>query len=63
MAFSIERTAVEAKTHLKAEYSTELAQDLKAVHGLDGESNFLTSSALKFLLRSTRSHAYHLPWC
>jgi len=34
MAFSIERIAVEAKTRaLKAEYSTELAQDLKAVHG------------------------------
>lgn len=36
MAFSIEKTSVIAKTRmLKAEYSEELAQDLKAVHGLD----------------------------
>ena len=39
MAFSIEKTTVTAKTRaLKAEYSVELAQDLKAVHGLDAES-------------------------
>ena len=39
MAFSIEKTSVTAKTRaLKAEYSTELAQDLKAVHGLDAET-------------------------
>ena len=38
MAFSIEKTSVTAKTRaLKAEYSIELAQDLKAVHGLDAE--------------------------
>lgn len=38
MAFSIEKTNVVAKTRaLKAEYSIELAQDLKAVHGLDAE--------------------------
>ena len=36
MAFSIEKTSVIAKTRmLKAEYTEELAQDLKAVHGLD----------------------------
>ena len=36
MAFSIEKTSVVAQTRaLKAEYSDELAQDLKAVHGLD----------------------------
>ena len=36
MAFSIEKTSVVATTRaLKAEYSDELAQDLKAVHGLD----------------------------
>ena len=36
MAFSIEKTSVVARTRaLKAEYSDELAQDLKAVHGLD----------------------------
>ena len=39
MAFSIEKVTVTAKTRaLKAEYSMELAQDLKAVHGLDAET-------------------------
>jgi len=39
MAFSISQTSVTAKSRaLKAEYSTELAQDLKAVHGLDAET-------------------------
>ena len=39
MGFSIERIAVQARSRaLKAEYTTELAQDLKAVHGLDAES-------------------------
>ncbi len=39
MAFSIEKTSVTAKTRaLKAEYTIELAQDLKAIHGLDAES-------------------------
>ena len=50
MAFSIEKTAVVAKTRqLKAEYSIELAQDLKAVHGLDAEgelSNILSTEIL-----------------
>jgi hypothetical protein len=39
MSFSIDKTTVTAKTRaLKAEYTVELAQDLKAVHGLDAES-------------------------
>jgi hypothetical protein len=50
MAFSIEKTSVVAKTRaLKAEYSIELAQDLKAVHGLDAEgelSNILSTEIL-----------------
>ena len=50
MSFSIEKTAVTAKTRaLKAEYTTELAQDLKAVHGLDAEtelSNILSTEIL-----------------
>jgi hypothetical protein len=50
MAFSIERIAVEAKSRaLKAEYSSELAQDLKAVHGLDAETelaNILSNEIL-----------------
>lgn len=50
MAFSIEKVAVTARTRaLKAEYSIELAQDLKAVHGLDAEtelSNILSAEIL-----------------
>ena len=39
MAFSIEKVTVSAKSRaLKAEYSLELAQDLKAIHGLDAET-------------------------
>ena len=39
MGFSIEKVTVTAKSRaLKAEYSLEAAQDLKAVHGLDAES-------------------------
>jgi hypothetical protein len=50
MAFSIEKVSVEAKSRaLKAEYSLELAQDLKAIHGLDAEtelSNILSAEIL-----------------
>ena len=50
MAFSIEKVTVAAKTRaLKAEYTTELAQDLRAVHGLDAETelaNILQSEIL-----------------
>lgn len=50
MGFSIEKVTVSAKTRaLKAEYSLELAQDLKAVHGLDAEtelSNILSTEIL-----------------
>lgn len=50
MAFSIEKVTVTAKTRaLKAEYSMELAQDLKAIHGLDAETelaNILTAEIL-----------------
>jgi len=50
MGFSIEKSIVTAKTRgLKAEYTTELAQDLKAVHGLDAEAelaNILSTEIL-----------------
>jgi hypothetical protein len=50
MAFSIEKVTVSAKSRaLKAEYSLELAQDLKAIHGLDAEtelSNILSGEIL-----------------
>ena len=39
IAFTIEKVMVEAKTRaMKAEYSMEMAQDLKAIHGLDAEA-------------------------
>ena len=50
MAFSIEKSTVTAKTRqLKAEYTMELAQDLKAIHGLDAETelaNILSAEIL-----------------
>ena len=50
MAFSIEKQTVTARTRaLKAEYTMELAQDLKAIHGLDAETelaNILSSEIL-----------------
>ena len=55
MGFSIERVAVEAKTRaLAASYSVELAQDLKAVHGLDAETelaNILSTEILSEINR------------
>lgn len=55
MAFSIEKTTVTAKTRaLKAEYTVELAQDLKAIHGLDAESelsNILSQEILSEINR------------
>ena len=50
MSFSIDKTTVTARTRaLKAEYTLELAQDLKAVHGLDAEtelSNILSQEIM-----------------
>ena len=50
MAFTIDKTTVTAQTRaLKAEYTMELAQDLKAVHGLDAEgelANILSTEIL-----------------
>ena len=50
MAFKIEKSTVTAKSRaLKAEYTMELAQDLKAIHGLDAEgelANILSSEIL-----------------
>ena len=62
MAFSIEKTTVTAKTRaLKAEYTVELAQDLKAVHGLDAEgelSNILSSEILNEINREVLRTVY-----
>lgn len=55
MAFDIEKTTVTAKTRaLKAEYTMELVQDLKAIHGLDAEtelSNILQSEVISEINR------------
>jgi len=55
MAFTIEKTSVTAKTRaLKAEYSTELAQDLKAVHGLDAETELANILSTEILAEINR---------
>lgn len=55
MSFSIEKTAVQAKTRaLKAEYTVELAQDLKAVHGLDAESELANILSTEILFEINR---------
>ena len=62
MSFSIEKTAVTAKTRaLKAEYTLELAQDLKAIHGLDAEqelANLLSSEILAEINREVVRTVY-----
>jgi len=64
MAFSIERTVVEARTRaLKAEYSHELAQDLKNVHGLDAETelaNLLTTEIMTEINREIVRTIYNV---
>jgi len=55
MAFSIEKTTVTAKTRaLKAEYTLELAQDLKAVHGLDAETELANILSAEILAEINR---------
>jgi len=55
MAFNIDRTSVTAKTRaLKAEYTTELAQDLKAVHGLDAETELANILSTEILAEINR---------
>ena len=56
MAFSIEKVTVTAKSRaLKAEYSLELAQDLKAIHGLNAESpNWLNILSTEILAEINR---------
>jgi hypothetical protein len=55
MAFSIEKQTVTAKTRaLKAEYTMELAQDLKAVHGLDAESELANILSAEILAEINR---------
>jgi len=62
MAFSIERVSVTAKTRgLQASYTMELAQDLKAIHGLDAEtelSNILSTEILAEINREVVRTVY-----
>jgi hypothetical protein len=62
MGFSIERVAVQAATRaLAASYSVELAQDLKAVHGLDAETelaNILSTEILSEINREVVRNIY-----
>jgi len=55
MSFTIEKTAVEAKTRaLKAEYTIEMAQDLKAVHGLDAETELANILSTEIMFEINR---------
>ena len=55
MAFSIEKVTVTAKSRaLKAEYTMELAQDLKAIHGLDAESELANILSAEILAEINR---------
>lgn len=62
MAFTIEKTSVEAKSRqLKASYSIELAQDLRAIHGLDAENeltNILSTELISEMNRQVVRTVY-----
>ena len=64
MAFSIEKVTVTAKSRaLKAEYSLELAQDLKAIHGLNAEAelaNILSTEILAEINREVIRTVYKI---
>ena len=63
MGFTIDKVTVTAKSRaLKAEYTTELAQDLKAIHGLDAETelaNILSAEILSEINREVIRTIYH----
>ena len=55
MSFTIEKTSVTAQSRaLKAEYTMELAQDLKAVHGLDAEGELANILSVEILAEINR---------
>jgi hypothetical protein len=64
MAFSIDRVAVQARTRaLSSNYTIELAQDLKAVHGLDAEAelaNLLSTEILAEINRELVRTVYYV---
>jgi len=63
MGFTIDKVTVTAKSRaLKAEYTTELAQDLKAIHGLDAETelaNILSAEILSEINREVIRTIFH----
>jgi hypothetical protein len=63
MGFTIEKCIVEAKTRqLKAEYSMELAQDLKSVHGLDAETELANILSTEILAEINREVIGKINW-
>lgn len=64
MAMTIEKTSVEAKSRqLKANYSVELAQDLRAIHGLDAENelaNILSGEIITEINREVIRNVYRI---
>lgn len=64
MGFSIEKSSVVAKSRgLKATYSVELAQDLKAIHGLNADAelaNILSTEMLAEMNREVIRRAYYI---
>ena len=54
MAFSIEKVTVTAKSRALAEYSLELAQDLKAIHGLNAEAELANILSTEILAEINR---------
>ena len=63
MGFTIEKCIVEAKTRqLKAEYSMELAQDLKSVHGLDAETELANILSTEILAEINREVINKINW-
>jgi hypothetical protein len=63
MAFSIDRVAVQARTRaLSSNYTIELAQDLKAVHGLDAEAELANLLSTEILAEINREIVKTIYW-
>jgi hypothetical protein len=63
MAFSIDRVAVQARTRaLSSNYTVELAQDLKAVHGLDAEAELANLLSTEILAEINREIVKTIYW-
>lgn len=63
MGFSIDKVSVTAKTRaLKAEYSVEMAQDLKAIHGLDAEAELANILSTEILAEINREVIRSIFW-